>query len=154
MRPSNRRGGIVDHYVLNVIEKDGTVIIKKKTKQYGRQWKNRHPEKEKARHLTAKARFTSAKNSAVTRGKSWDISFEDFEKLIILPCSYCNNEIGSGANYGSGLDRVDNSIDYTIANVIPCCKICNSTRNKYFTIEETKIAIQAILQYRKSRVAL
>jgi hypothetical protein len=120
-----------------------------KTKKYRSTWKNRHPEKERARHLKPKSRFTSAKNSAATRGKIWNITFEDFEKLILQPCYYCNNEIGSGDNYGSGLDRINNSIDYESSNVISCCKICNSTRNNYFTIEEAKIAIQAILTFRK-----
>jgi hypothetical protein len=57
--------------------------------------------------------------------------------------------MGAGQNYGSGLDRINNAIDYELSNVIPCCKICNSMRNNYFTIEETKIAVEAILYFRK-----
>jgi hypothetical protein len=127
---------------------------KNKVRNANRRWKNRHPEKERARHLTPRSRFNSAKKNSFERGKNWNISFEDFQKLIILPCYYCNNELGTLENYGSGLDRVDNDLGYSIDNVIPCCKICNSTRNKHFSVEETKIAIQAIINYRKSRVAL
>lgn len=122
---------------------------KEHQKEYSKMWKNRNPEKERARHLKPKSRFISARNSATTRGKQWNISLEDFIKLIETPCYYCNDEMNAGPNYGSGLDRIDNSIDYEFNNVIPCCKICNSMRNNYLTIEETKIAVTAILEYRK-----
>lgn len=122
---------------------------KKKTAQYTYKWKNKNPEKERARHLKPKARFTSAKNSAITRGKEWNISLEEFILLIEKSCYYCNNQMGAGNNYGSGLDRIDNTIHYNINNVVPCCKICNSIRNNFLTMEETKIAIDAILSYRK-----
>ena len=117
-------------------------------------WRDKNPEKEKSRKLTINSRFGSAKNSAATRGKKWDISLEDFKYLITLPCYYCCNNMGATNNYGSGLDRVNNSIDYQLDNVVPCCKICNSMRNNYLTMAETKIAVQAILEYRKSKVAL
>lgn len=122
---------------------------KDKIKKYSYRWKNKNPEKERKRHLKPNARFISAKNSATTRGKDWNISIEEFTKLILQPCNYCNNQMGGGDNYGSGLDRINNSIDYQLDNVIPCCKICNSMRNRYLTIEETKIAITAILTFRK-----
>lgn len=124
-----------------------------KSKEYRNRWKNRNPEKERAHHLKPNARFISAKNSAATRGKNWNITIEEFTQLISKPCYYCNNEMGAGNNYGSGLDRIDNSIHYELSNVIPCCKICNSMRNNYLTIQETKIAIEAILTFRKMKEA-
>jgi hypothetical protein len=122
---------------------------KEKVSQYTKTWKNKNPEKEKARHLTPKARFINAKNGAATRGKIWNITFERFSEMLELPCHYCNNVLCSKEGYGSGLDRIENEKDYNPDNVIPCCKICNSVRNNYFTVEETKVAVQAIVTYRK-----
>ena len=127
---------------------------KNKVAGYTSGWKNRNKEKDRERHVKPNARFISARNSALTRGKIWNIFLEDFKHLINLPCYYCSDEMGAGDNYGSGLDRVDNNVDYQLDNVVPCCKICNSMRNNYLTMEETKIAVQAIINHRKSRVVL
>lgn len=127
---------------------------KNKVAGYVSGWKNRNKEKDRERHLKPNARFVSARNSALTRGKIWSISLKDFTSLIALPCYYCFDEMGAGDNYGSGLDRINNTIDYQLDNVIPCCKICNSMRNNYLTMEETTIAVRAIISYRKSRVDL
>lgn len=81
--------------------------------------------------------------------KEWNISFNDFQKLITTPCYYCKNNLGSlSKNCGSGLDRINNDKGYTLDNVIPCCYVCNSRRNKYLTIEENKIAAMVIIKIR------
>ena len=118
------------------------------------QWRANNKEHIYKTNRSPKARFCNAKKSALERGKEWLLSLEEFIFLSNQPCSYCSNELGPLENYGGGLDRIDNSIGYMKTNVIPCCKICNLIRNIYLSVEETKIAVQAIIAYRKSRVAL
>lgn len=116
-------------------------------------WRDANRERELARHKSPKARFNNASRYADRRGKTWDIAFEIYAKLISRPCHYCNNELGSMAGYGVGLDRIDNSVGYLTGNVLPCCKICNSIRNDFLTVEETKVAVSAVIAFRKQRAA-
>lgn len=106
------------------------------------------------RNRTPKYRFSNARKSALERGKEWKLSLDEFMSVCDEPCFYCSNELGPIENYGGGLDRLDNSFGYELANVVPCCKVCNLIRNTHLSVEETKIAVEAIIAYRKSRVAL
>jgi hypothetical protein len=50
------------------------------------------------------------------------------------------------------LDRIDNSVGYTESNCVPCCAICNITRNTLYTYEEFKLHIApAIIKVRDER---
>lgn len=78
------------------------------------------------------------KRNATLRGIEWLITDSDVEALILSPCFYCGE---SGATKtkkhykfdrggdieirNNGIDRVDNKKDYTVDNVVPCCKFCN-----------------------------
>lgn len=81
--------------------------------------------------------------------KNCDISFEDFYKISQMNCYYCGvapsitfNYFKANSTYASkaaketgdfvynGLDRIDNSKDHTLDNVVPCCYICNRGKNK------------------------
>lgn len=42
------------------------------------------------------------------------------------PCSYCGSEIKT-----IGIDRVDNSIGYSMNNSVSCCIICNRMKRNY-----------------------
>ena len=55
-----------------------------------------------------------------------EFSFEEFLKIIKFPCFYCG---GSLPIYGSGIDRIDSNLGYTIENIRPCCTICNIAKN-------------------------
>lgn len=77
-----------------------------------------------------------------------NLTFGEYIKIIKNPCYYCNNSILS--EIGGGLDRIDNSKGYIRNNVLPCCNSCNRTRGDRFTVEEMKIMINAVLNYRKS----
>jgi len=63
------------------------------------------------------------------------------------PCIYCGSTIRA---IGSGLDRIDNSKIYTVDNVNPCCGTCNDIRGDNLSVEEMKVAMKAILTYRRS----
>src|SRR5208282_3872633 len=85
-------------------------------------------------------RFSHAKSQAKRRQLEWTLTIEIFSKISNEPCYYCKEKLllrdGLG---GSHLDRMDNTKGYTEDNVVSCCKICNTIRNNYLTMEETKI---------------
>lgn len=58
--------------------------------------------------------------NAQRRSISFELSLEQFQTFWQQPCSYCGAEIQT-----IGLDRVDNSFGYCLANVVTCCRICN-----------------------------
>lgn len=65
------------------------------------------------------------KSGALRRGHTFDITFEEFNKLWNIPCNYCKKPIAH-----IGIDRKDNSIGYVTSNIIPCCTTCNLMKGK------------------------
>jgi hypothetical protein len=95
-----------------------------------------------------KVRFDKARSNTVTKTKKeWLLTFEEYEKLIVNPCYYCEKDISN--ERGSGLDRLDNKVGYRLGNVVACCKACNVGKNEHFTPEEWKIMINALLASRE-----
>jgi hypothetical protein len=93
-------------------------------------------------------RFRRLRASTKTRGHEVLINFNQFEEISNQPCIYCQNKLCESSSQGSNLDRIDNSKGYTIENVRPCCKICNSIRNIFLSVQETHIVVQALLKFR------
>jgi 5-methylcytosine-specific restriction endonuclease McrA len=65
--------------------------------------------------------------SATNKGIIFDISIEDFDKLVSQSCTYC------GDPKSGGLDKIDCKGDYVLNNVVPCCKQCNIMKFTYST---------------------
>ena len=84
-----------------------------------------------------------AKRSAASRGLGWDIDDAEYLILVGHQCVYCNGILG---DRGVRLDRLDNDLGYTLANVVPCCYLCNITRGNRFSSDEMKIIGNAIRQ--------
>lgn len=70
---------------------------------------------------------------AKLRDIPFELSLDEASSLFTENCYYCGNppqnkrtrNLGNTVYY-QGLDRVDNSIGYTLNNVVPCCRYCNS----------------------------
>jgi hypothetical protein len=101
--------------------------------------------------LQPKRRFRVVKRLAAKKHMPCTITLTQYTNLLSKPCYYCGRSLFG--EYGVGLDRIDNSheIGYRINNVLPCCSECNKGKNEFFTVEEFKIMIQALLKYRKSK---
>lgn len=94
-------------------------------------------------------RYTLSKAAANYKNRPFLFSEETYLALVSLPCYYCNNKLGNvQLENGLGLDRINNDRGYENENVIPCCSICNRTRNTNFTVQETKAMITTALSLR------
>ncbi len=97
-------------------------------------------------------RFSQAKSNAKTREIIFELTKSAYLALVAMPCHYCNDYFKSSTGEtGIGLDRINNdkTIGYTVGNVLPCCGICNCTRNDHWTVEENKTMIEAVISFRK-----
>lgn len=75
-----------------------------------------------------KNRFTRQRKKALHKGKSWNLSLEEYSAMVILPCTFCGEV---KFETGVGLDRLDNSKGYTVGNVQPACRACNLLRGLF-----------------------
>ena len=78
-------------------------------------------------------------NGALKRDYEFLLNFEEFSELVDKECYYCHHKNESEVN---GLDRVDNTKNYTKENTVPCCELCNRIKHAYhpiFFIEKCKI---------------
>lgn len=60
------------------------------------------------------------------------------DNILLQSCFYC------GTNKYVGADRINNNLGHTKDNIIPCCYICNTTRNNNFSVEEMKLIGETI----------
>jgi hypothetical protein len=89
-------------------------------------------------HSEITAIILGYKRHAERRGFKWELNRKDVSILIKQNCFYCDskpsnikktkNSLGDGLVY-SGIDRIDNSKDYTKGNAVPCCKVCNYAKS-------------------------
>lgn len=98
----------------------------------------------------AEAPFNKAvggyRRNARTRNLEWALSNSEVKVLFESVCHYCGSEPSNlcrpsttsasdpqpddrNLRY-SGIDRKDNSLGYTLSNVVPCCQTCNRAKFK------------------------
>ena len=77
------------------------------------------------------------KYDAQGKDRKFTIPKTNFRLLVTSNCHYCGTppnkettykEAYNGQFIYNGLDRVNNNLDYTIANVVPCCERCNKAK--------------------------
>ena len=126
--------------------KDREKILAKNKSPERRKYKNmksveyrqRHPEKyqqkDRKHHETLSSRYGSLRYSAKDRGLKLTITKEEYRKIISLDrCHYCQGPLDKT---GSSLDRKDNSLGYSLENVLPCCKYCNVLKGSLLSYDE------------------
>lgn len=78
--------------------------------------------------------FAIYQQSAKRNHRVWELSKGWFKYLTQCDCYYCGNPPSNpyrslngckGAYTYTGVDRVDNTIGYTVFNCLPCCAVCN-----------------------------
>jgi len=93
----------------------------------------------------------------------YDISLDEYIKMIEQPCYYCGNLHSNYANdrfntklnnkktsdvvvYYNGIDRIDSNKWYTKDNVVTCCKYCNMAKST-MTQKEFKDWIERVYNH-------
>ena len=100
-----------------------------------------------------KALFKNYKSSALKRDYSFELTLDEFVKLIEGDCIYCNSSPKTSSNIGhitnyyhykyNGIDRVDNNNGYTCSNTVSCCPHCNMAKRQ-LPIEDFKSWIKKV----------
>lgn len=83
---------------------------------------------------SARARYRA---DASKRNYRFDLTKNQFKHLVLQPCFFCGesntqhltHKLSKTVFKFGGIDRIDNSIGYTVENCIPCCKVCNTLKN-------------------------
>lgn len=92
-------------------------------------WKrNKSEEGNIASRRAMKQRLKTIKSGARRRGIDWKISDEYAWELLHKSCTYCGEEpevYNKIQKQCATIDRIDNSLDYTVNNVTPSCLHCN-----------------------------
>ena len=91
-----------------------------------KKWRDANPEKVKEinekKNNNINYSYVNYKNSASIKQLVFDITKEEFIKLVETPCNYCDIIQEKGFN---GIDRMNSTIGYVIDNCVSCCAMCN-----------------------------
>jgi len=80
------------------------------------------------------------KKGALKRNLEYNLTEEQFTKIVIGKCYYCGDELtntikGQGKTSGdfkyTGIDRLDSTKGYTKENSVSCCWMCNNMKHTY-----------------------
>lgn len=92
----------------------------------------------------AKYIFRRYKSDAKRRNIFFNLKFDEFVKFENQFCEYCGEELDR-----IRIDRLDNSQGYIFNNCVPCCQICNITKNT-LNVNEWKEYIEQIIIFNKT----
>lgn len=118
-----------------------------KRKASRQKWRDANLEKIKAdKHEWRKqphAKFMHGKRSANKREYEWNLTFDEYLKIIESnSCHYCEQPL---SETGWGLDRMNDEPFYTTENSVPCCGRCNKTFIAGFSYNE-KLTLGLVLK--------
>lgn len=80
--------------------------------------------------------YKSYKSGAKRNNLVFDLTKSDLCVFLIENCFYCGQEpsnqyfdevTGNIVRY-TGIDRVNNTLGYTLGNCVPCCSVCNKAK--------------------------
>lgn len=75
-------------------------------------------------------RWDHAKRLALKSHHDWTILEDEYALLMKMPCVYCGCPLNL---QGIGLDRINNTEEYTSGNVLSACNECNVARSDHFS---------------------
>lgn len=86
--------------------------------------------------------------NAKKHSRVWDLTEDQFRAIVTSNCHYCNippRQVSFSGRLAAtrqrssflynGIDRLDNSLGYTLANSVPCCNQCNLSKKNYSLTE-------------------
>ncbi len=102
------------------------------------------------------ALYGNYRRTAKHRNVEFSLTFEDFDVITTNNCYYCGQPPSQTfwSNSGrtseciyNGIDRLDNSAGYMLANSVPCCGICNNAK-RTLTVEQFDAWIKRLAKHR------
>lgn len=121
---------------------------REKLNSLARKWREQHLLKQRQyakkyyhSSLSLKLRHSRLVADAKGRGYVVNLSLEDFSGIVATPCAYCGE-----SEKRIGIDRIDNTKDYTKENSAPCCKTCNYMK-KTMSVQDFINHIKKIFLY-------
>ena len=128
------------------IDEDITEYLSRNA-QNAKQWRDNNPDKVKNINQNkvnnAKLQYGVYLRSARDKRLDFELSQEDFDKVVKEPCYYCDVIHERGFN---GIDRVDSTIGYVMNNCMSCCKACNYMKGS-LSVDTFLKRIEHILTY-------
>ena len=85
--------------------------------------------------------YIAYRNRARNKNIQFSLTKDDMRKITKQKCFYCGREpfreykSKISSYIYNGIDRMDNSMGYTIDNSVPCCKECNTAKS-VLTVDE------------------
>jgi hypothetical protein len=97
-----------------------------KNAENAKHWRANNPDKvavsNQSRLENIKIHYSNYKRSANDKNLNFEISTEEFDKIIKAPCHYCGIIQERGFN---GVDRVNSEVGYVTDNCVSACSMCN-----------------------------
>lgn len=98
------------------------------------------------------------KTSAKRRKLSFDLTYDDFEKIISSNCEYCGSKPLNHRQtkylkqelFYNGVDRKDSREGYNRDNCVPCCFVCNRAKSD-LSLKQWEEYINKIVNYNLER---
>ena len=81
-------------------------------------------DRETSKANTREGKYLKIIANAEERKRIVEMTKDEIMNMTDLPCVYCGKETIDGVKR-NGIDRMDNSVGYTLSNCAPCCEICN-----------------------------
>lgn len=95
-------------------------------------YRMRRPERVVTEDALLNSLYYSYAFSAEKRNHEFSLSIEEFKNFIYSTCYYCKSPPSNIKTFKSkkkvkynGIDRIDNSLGYSMNNCVPCCGFCN-----------------------------
>lgn len=111
-------------------------------------YSKRTSEYQKRHAREPKRRYDKLRHKCSHKNIDIDLTIGYYLHLLKQPCYYCGKPVDKET--GVGLDRVNPEGPYSYKNVVTCCGVCNQIKNKHLTSEEMKVAMRAIIDFRKA----
>lgn len=110
----------------NKINTVGIEEFLKQNSEYAQKWRDNNPEKTQENNENKKnnksLQYNVYSRTANYKNLLFEITFEQFSEIVILPCNYCGFTQDKGFN---GIDRMNSMQGYLLENCVSCCQMCN-----------------------------
>lgn len=100
-------------------------------------------------HFKHLQKIAKRRNIEVMFDKNWFVSWLSHQSF---KCNYCGCLLKYGHRFDApSVDRMINNREYAKDNIILSCRLCNSVKNNFFSVNEMKEIGNLIQKFKKER---